>query len=134
MQVHEKCRIGKFVPLFFAIMIHHRVRFRKGRAPVAGPTVSLPALELEAFGALPSSRPAAVTPALQEQAVTLDRTLNHEQVMAFLGVRLTPGQEKFLNEHRFLLIPKGATRFKGQGGPWGRGRFVMTRCSGCLTS
>ncbi len=95
--------------------------------------MSLPALELEAFGVLPASQPAAVTPALQEQAVTLDRALNYKQVMAFLGVRLTPGQKKFLNEHRFLLIPKSATRFKGQGGPWRGGRFVMMRCSGCLT-
>ena len=86
----------------------------KPAPPVTGPTVSLPALELGAFGALPSSPPEAVAPALQEQAVTLDRALNYKQVTAFLGVRFTPGQKIFLNEHRFLLIPKGDTRFKGQ--------------------
>ena len=76
--------------------------------------MSLPALELEAFGALPAVQPAAVTPALQEQPVTLDKAINYKQVMAFLEVRLTPGQQKFLNEHRFLLLPKGATKFKGR--------------------
>ena len=86
----------------------------KPAPPVTGPTVSLPALELGAFGALPSSPPEAVAPALQEQAVTLDRALNYKQVTAFLGVRFTPGQKIFLNEHRFLLIRKGDTRFKGQ--------------------
>ena len=86
----------------------------KPAPPVTGPTVSLPALELGAFGALPSLPPEAVAPALQEQAVTLDRALNYKQVTAFLGVRFTPGQKIFLNEHRFLLIPKGDTRFKGQ--------------------
>src|SRR5208337_2158449 len=65
--------------------------------------------------------PAVVTPALQEQAVALDRALNYKQVTAFLGVRLTPGQKKFLNEHRFLLIPKGVTRFKGVVNPGAEG-------------
>src|SRR5208283_1073896 len=93
----------------------------KPAPPVTGPTVSLPALELEAFGALPSPAPEAITPALQEQAVALERALNYKQVTAFLGVRLTPAQKKFLNEHRFLLIPKGATRFKGQVNPGAEG-------------
>ena len=36
--------------------------------------------------------------------------------MKLLGVQLTAGQKKFLNEHKFLLIPKRATRFKGKMG------------------
>ncbi|HEY9072973.1 MAG TPA: DUF3160 domain-containing protein, partial [Desulfobaccales bacterium] len=83
--------------------------------------MSLPAVELKAFGALPAAKPAAVTPALQEQPVTLDKAINYKQVMAFLGVRLTPEQQKFLNEHRFLLLPKGATKFKGKTGLGGEG-------------
>lgn len=114
MQASAKSRIVKFVPLLLAVMCIVMCSSEKPAPPVTGPTVSLPALELGAFGALPSSPPEAVAPALQEQAVTLDRALNYKQVTAFLGVRLTPGQKIFLNEHRFLLIPKGDTRFKGQ--------------------
>ena len=114
MQRPERSQIGKFVPLFLAVMFIAMSSSEKAAPPPVGPTVSLPALELEAFGALPPSQPAAVTPALQDQAVTLDRAVNYRQVVAFLGVRLTPGQQKFLNEHRFLLIPKSATGFKGK--------------------
>ena len=114
MQASAKSRIVKFVPLLLAVMCIVMCSSEKPAPPVTGPTVSLPALELGAFGALPSSPPEAVAPALQEQAVTLDRALNYKQVMAFVGVRLTPGQKIFLNEHRFLLIRKGDTRFKGQ--------------------
>lgn len=114
MQAPAKSRIVKFVPLLLAVMCIVRCSSEKPAPPVTGPTVSLPALELGAFGALPSSPPEAVAPALQEQAATLDWALNYKQVTAFLGVRLTPGQKKFLNEHRFLLIPKGDSRFKGQ--------------------
>jgi len=124
MQAPEKSRIVKFVPLLLAVMCIVACSSEKPAPPappVMGPTVSLPALELEAFGALPSLPPAVVTPALQEQAVALDRALNYKQVTAFLGVRLTPGQKKFLNEHRFLLIPKGVTRFKGVVNPGAEG-------------
>jgi hypothetical protein len=114
MQASAKSRIVKFVPLLLAVMCIVMCSSEKPAPPVTGPTVSLPALELGAFGALPSSPPEAVAPALQEQAVTLDRALNYKQVTAFLGVRFTPGQKIFLNEHRFLLIRKGDTRFKGQ--------------------
>lgn len=114
MQASAKSRIVKVVPLLLAVMCIVMCSSEKPAPPVTGPTVSLPALELGAFGALPSSPPEAVAPALQEQAVTLDRALNYKQVTAFLGVRLTPGQKIFLNEHRFLLIRKGDTRFKGQ--------------------
>ncbi|MFZ0052181.1 MAG: DUF3160 domain-containing protein, partial [Desulfobaccales bacterium] len=114
MPASAKSRIVKFVPLLLAVMCIVRCSSEKPAPPVTGPTVSLPAMELGAFGALPSSPPEAVAPALQEPAVTLDRALNYKQVTAFLGVRLTPGQKIFLKEHRFLLIPKGDTRFKGQ--------------------
>ena len=114
MQAPDKSRIGKFLPLLLAVMCIATCSSEKQTPPVAGPTVSLPALELEAFGALPPSLSASVSPASKEQAMTLDRALNFRRVTAFLGVRLTPGQKRFLNEHRFLLIPKGDTRFKGQ--------------------
>ncbi len=121
MQRPERSQIGKLIPLFLALMFITLCCTEKAAPPPAGPTVSLPALELEAFGALPPANPAVVTPALKDQAETLDRALNYQQVMAFLQVRLSPGQEKFLNEHRFLLIPKGATRFQGQADLGGEG-------------
>ena len=114
MQRPERSQIGKLIPLFLALMFITLCCSEKAAPPVSGPTVSLPALELEAFGALPPAKPEAVTPALQDQTVTLEKAVNYKQVMAFLQVRLTPGQKKFLNEHRFLLLPKSATRFQGQ--------------------
>jgi len=113
-QASQRSQIGKFVPLVLALMFITLCCSEKAAPPPAGPTVSLPALELEAFGALPPVKPPAVTPALQDQAGTLDRAVNYRQVMAFLGVRLSPGQEKFLHAHRFLLIPKSATAFQGK--------------------
>jgi len=110
----ERSQIGKLIPLLLAFMFLTLSCTEKPAPPPAGPTVSLPALELEAFGALPAVQPGAVTPALQEQAVTLDKAVNYQQVMAFLAVRLTPGQQQFLTAHRFLLLPKSATQFKGK--------------------
>src|SRR4030066_337730 len=46
-------------------------------------------------------------------ATTVDKAANLKGVMNLLGVQLTAGQKKFLNEHKFLMIPKRATRFKG---------------------
>ncbi len=106
--------IGKCAALLLAVIFIAACGSEKPAPPPAGPTVSLPALELQAFGALPPPEPAAVTPALQEKPATLERAVNYRQVMALLGVRLSPGQTKFLNEHRFLLIPKSATSFKGK--------------------
>ena len=133
MQRPEKSQIGKFVALFLALIFIAMCSSEKAAPPLAGPTVSLPAMELEAFGDLPPSKPAVVTPALQDQAVTRTRAVNYKQVMAFLGVRLTPGQKNFINEHRFLLIPKSATTFKGKVDYWGWRDFLLMRCSGCLT-
>ena len=46
----------------------------------------------------------------------MDKAANLKGVMKLLGVQLTAGQKKFLNEHKFLMIPKRATRFKGKMG------------------
>ena len=81
---------------------------------VAGPIVSLPAVELETFGDLPPAKAEAVIPSLKEQASNVDRAVNYPQVMAFLGVQLTAAQKKFLSDHKFLLIPKSATKFRGK--------------------
>jgi hypothetical protein len=109
--------IGKFIPLFLALFFMGACTADKPEKPApppAGPTVSLPALELEAFGDLPPGGAEAVTPALKDQASTVDKAVNYNQVAAFLGGRLSPAQKKFLNEHKFLLIPKSVTKFRGK--------------------
>lgn len=114
MQTSKKSLYGNSVPLFLALIFIVLGIFARPAPLLAGPAVSLPALELEPFGDLPPPEPVAITPSLQDQATTVNKALNYKRVMAFLGVRLTPGQEKFLNENKFLLIPKSATRFKGK--------------------
>lgn len=114
MQRPEKSQLGKFIPLFLALFFIAMCSSEKPAPPLAGPTVSLPALELQPFGDLPPLKPPVITPSLKDRASTVDLAVNYKQVMAFLGVRLTPGQKKFLNEHKFLLIPKSATPFKGE--------------------
>jgi hypothetical protein len=113
MQGPERSHIGKFILLFLAVLCMAACSSEKGGPPPAGPTVVLPAVELEAFGALPPAKPTAVTPTCLEQTATLDRAVNYRQVLDFLEVRLSAGQRKFLNEHHFLLVPKSATAFKG---------------------
>jgi hypothetical protein len=84
-------------------------------APIAGPpALTLPEVKLQAFAPLPPPAPPAVTPSLQDTASNLAQAANYPEVMSFLGVRLSAAQQKFLNDHKFLLIPKGATRFQGQ--------------------
>ncbi|MBU4232441.1 MAG: DUF3160 domain-containing protein [Proteobacteria bacterium] len=77
------------------------------------PVLTLPPVTLAAFAELPSLKTLEVTPALKDSATTVDKAANVKGVMKLLGVRLTAGQKKFLNEHKFLMIPKRATRFKG---------------------
>ena len=110
----EKSPIGKFIPLFLAMVAIATCSSEKPAPPLAGPTVLLPAVELQDFGALPPLKPEVITPSLKDQAFSTDKAVNYKQVMAFLGVRLSAGQKMFLNNHRFLLIPKSATRFKGK--------------------
>jgi hypothetical protein len=77
------------------------------------PVLTLPPVKLTAFAEVPPPKSLEVTPALKDSATTVDKAANLKGVMKLLGVRLTAGQKKFLNEHKFLMIPKRATRFKG---------------------
>jgi hypothetical protein len=106
--------IGKGAAVLLAVIFIAMCGSEKPAPPPAGPTVSLPALEVGAFGALPPGKPTTLTPAMAEKPATPDRAVNYRQVMTFLGVRLSPEQKNFLNQHRFLLIPKSATAFKGK--------------------
>lgn len=88
-----------------------------GRSAAADlPVLTLPPVTLAPFAELPSLKTLKVTPALKDSATTVDKAANAKGVMNLLGVQLTAGQKKFLNEHKFLMIPKRATRFKGKMG------------------
>ena len=90
-------------------------------AAAEAPVLTLPPVTLTAFAELPALKTLKVTPALKDSATTVDKAANLKGVMKLLGVQLTAAQKKFLNEHKFLLIPKRATRFKatmGNGWEW----------------
>ena len=78
--------------------------------------MSLPPVTLTPFAEVPPPKTLEVTPALQDSATTVDKAANFKGVMKLLGIQLTAGQIKFLDEHKFLMIPKRATRFKGKMG------------------
>jgi hypothetical protein len=87
---------------------------RVGQSAAADlPALTLPPVSLTAFAELPPPTPLEVTPALKDSATTVDKATNAKGVMQLLGLRLTPAQKKFLNEHKFLMVPKRATRFRG---------------------
>ncbi len=77
------------------------------------PGLTLPPVALSAFAEVPPLKPQEVTPSLKDAATTVDKAANLKGVLKLLGVQLSPGQKKFLNDNKFLLIPKRATRFKG---------------------
>ena len=86
----------------------------KKAAPAAmGPAVSLPAVQPN-FAELPPYQAKNIVPMLKERIYPVDRAMNYKQVASFLGIQLTPAQKKFLADHKFLLIPKSATKFKGK--------------------
>ncbi len=74
----------------------------------------LPAVTLGTFGPVPSARRPPITPKLADTATTLDQAVNGKAVLEWLGVTLNGAQEAFLNTHKFLIVPKSATRFKGR--------------------
>jgi hypothetical protein len=83
-------------------------------AATGPPALPLPPVRLSAFAEVPPLKTLEVTPSLKDAATTVDKAANYQGVMQLLGIQLTPGQKKFLNEHKFLLIPKRATQFKGK--------------------
>ena len=80
------------------------------------PGLALPPVTLSGFAEVPPLKTLEVTPSLKDAATTVDKAANLKGVLKLLGVQLTPGQKKFLNEHKFRLIPKRATQFKGRMG------------------
>lgn len=86
---------------------------KKAAPTTLGPAVTLPAVQ-PAFAELPPYQSKNIVPMLKERTFPVDRAVNYKQVAAFLGIQLTPGQKKFLADHKFLLIPKSATKFRGK--------------------
>ena len=71
-------------------------------------------MKLEVFAEVPPLKTLQVKPALKDSATSVDQAANAQAVLKILGVKLSPAEKKFLNEHKFLLIPKRATRFQGK--------------------
>ena len=56
--------------------------------------------------------PMIPTPRLKDSATTLDKAVNYKEVLKFLGIDLSDSQRRFLEENKFLLIPKKETRLE----------------------
>jgi hypothetical protein len=82
------------------------------------PALSLPEIKLEVFGEVPPLRSVQIKPALKDLATSVDQAANAKAVLKFLGVHLSPDEKKFLEENKFLLIPRRATKFKGKLQEW----------------
>ena len=80
----------------------------------AADPLALPAAAVGAFAAQPVAKAAPAAPAFAETPAKLKDATNGAAVLAMLGVTLTPAEQAYLDEHRFLLVPKARTRYKGQ--------------------
>ncbi|MBF0500273.1 MAG: DUF3160 domain-containing protein [Candidatus Riflebacteria bacterium] len=75
---------------------------------------TLPEGNIPMFGLVPPVRKVGITPKLIDAATTIEKTVNGMQVLKYLGVNLDKAQTEFLNQHKFLLLPKSVTCFKGK--------------------
>jgi hypothetical protein len=82
------------------------------------PALSLPDASLQVFGEVPALPSLKIKPALQDSATSVDQAANAKAVLTMLGVQLSLEEKKFLDEHKFLLIPRRATKFKGKLEGW----------------
>ena len=114
MQPKEKSLLARFPLLFLILFLMAGCGTEKPSPPAGPPALNLPPVKLEPFAELPPPAEVAVTPSFKDRTAAAERAANYKQVMAFLGLRLTGPQKKFLSDHKFLLIPKSATKFKGK--------------------
>ena len=90
-----------------------------GPSAAAGlPALSLPEVKLEVFSEIPPLKAPKVKPELKDSATSLDQAANAGAVLKFLEVNLSSDDKKFLDENKFLLIPRRATKFKGKLQEW----------------
>ena len=76
--------------------------------------VTLPEIRLATFADVPPPKKNRIKPNLTDTAATVDKAINYKEVQDFLGIGFSSAQKEFLNRNKFLLIPKSATRYKGQ--------------------
>ncbi len=76
--------------------------------------IALPQVRQSEFATAPRHPflPMIPTPKLKDSATTLDKAVNYKEVLKFLGVDLSDSKRRFLEENKFLLIPKGETRLE----------------------
>ncbi len=53
----------------------------------------------------PPPRPVTIKPAMREEAFSPAQAYNYSSLLDHYEIQLSPAQEAFLNEHRFLLLP-----------------------------
>ena len=109
-----------FAKMSFVVLIFLMTSFIIVRQSAAGnlPVLTLPDVKLEVFAQVPPLKTTQVRPALKDSASTVDQAGNSQPVLKFLGVKLSPDEKKFLDEHKFLLISRQATKFKGKLQEW----------------
>jgi hypothetical protein len=117
MSVSPSFRSIRLTFMFLAVILTIAGRVGPGAAADL-PALTLPPAKIEAFAELPPVKALTATPALKDSATTVDKAANAPGVMKLLGIQLSAGQKNFLNENKFLLIPKRATQFKGKMEGW----------------
>ena len=118
MDAYPPSRTAKLLLMILTVILATAGQVGPGAAADL-PALTLPPVTLTPFAEVPPPKTLEVTPALQDSATTVDKAANLKGVMKLLGVQLSADQKKFLNEHKFLMIPKRATRFKGtMGNGW----------------
>ena len=108
------------VRMSFVVLTFFGVGLVSGGHSLAGtlPALSLPDATLKVFGEVPHWQTLEIKPALKDSATSVDQAANARAVLAFLGVQLSLEEKKFLDDHKFLLIPRRATKFKGKLQGW----------------
>ncbi|MEW6366893.1 MAG: DUF3160 domain-containing protein [Acidobacteriota bacterium] len=84
-----------------------------GETPMP-PPLTLVNVERSSLAAIPPPKPVTIEPKMNDVANTSDGAINIREIQQFLGVKLSLAQRQFLDENKFLLIPKNATRFRGK--------------------
>lgn len=79
--------------------------------PAAVPLPQVPPAGFAVPAAAPADTPA---PAMTETPATLESAPNAQAVLTLLGLDLSPDQKRFLNENKFLLVPKRSTVYAGK--------------------
>ncbi len=76
------------------------------------PMTTLPDITIDTFSTdIPVAKEMNFAPAYEEEDLNVTAAGNYDAVKSFLGVTLTNDEINFLNENKFLLIPKSETKY-----------------------